>query len=341
MSYSRKCAPFGQTVTLRAMFSDSCGNPIDIDSGTVYIYNETPSEDWDYIFENKDYSESYDSVSSITKISDGFYEIEYTVPSQNEGVWNDMWVVEINGVSIYNVFSFKVEKLGSISLQVIGENTLIVVLLDPSIADIYGNTLGEEYQLSFSTKYNPYYCSVDLIRLEVGKWLEAVPDDTISLFIHWASIEADNITGARVRNRKMYEMARTKFVIYDVALRVLMLPVSLGGKTKRLGDLMIQNDSSFKDIIPELKKEREEWFRVTNAGGNIVPGQGLDPTFAVKGLRDPDRGLIGRNWHSSLSYSYKQPAGNVRIRKQGEIKFKKGFVDFIVDDVGRRLKEPD
>ena len=42
---------------------------------------------------------------------------------------------------------------------------------------------------------------------------------------------------------------------------------------------MIQNDSSFKDIIPELKKEREEWFRVTNAGGNIVPGQGLDPTF--------------------------------------------------------------
>lgn len=341
MSYSRKCVPFGQTVTLRAMFSDSCGNPINIDSGSVYIYNETPTLSWSEIFDTQDYSESYDSVSSITKISDGFYEIEYTVPAENEGLWNDMWVVEINGIPMYNIFSFKVEKLGNISLQVVGENTLVVVLLDPSIADIYGNTLGEEYQLSFSTKYNPYYSSVDLIRLEVGKWLDAVPDDTISLFIHWASIEADNITGAKVRNKSMYEMARTKFVIYDVALRVLMLPVSLGGKTKRLGDLMIQNDSSFKDIIPELKKEREEWFRVTNAGGTIVPGQGLDPTFAVKGLRDPDRGLIGRGWHSSLNYHYRQPAGNIRVRKKGEIKFKKGFVDFIVDDVGRRLKEPD
>ena len=104
---------------------------------------------------------------------------------------------------------------------------------------------------------------------------------------------------------------------------------------------MIQNDSSFKDIIPELKKEREEWFRVTNAGGNIVPGQGLDPTFAVKGLRDPGRGTIGRGWHSTLSYNYRQPAGNIKVRKKGELKFKTGFVDFIVDDLGRRLKEPD
>ena len=165
----------------------------------------------------------------MTKISDGFYEIEYTVPDEDTGSWNDLWVVKVNGVTIYNAFSFNVVSVGGVFLQQIPNNVLVVILLDPSIADIYGNTLGEEYQLSFSTKYNPYYSS-DLIRLEVGKWLDAIPDDTISLFIHWASIEADNITGAAVRNRKMYEMARTKFVIYDVALRVLMLPVSLGGK---------------------------------------------------------------------------------------------------------------
>jgi hypothetical protein len=343
MSYSRKCVPIGQTVTLRAVFSDSCGEPINIDSGgSVYIYNESPSKDWADIVENSDYSEAYDSVTSVTKISDGFYEIEYTVPaSAEEGTWNDLWVVEINGVEVFNVFNFNVESVGGVSLQMVNNNTLVVILLDSSIADIYGNTLGEEYQLTFSTKYNPYYCSTDLVRLEVGKWLDAVPDDTISLFIHWASIEADAITGARVRNAQMYQTARTKFVIYDVALRVLTLPVSLGGKTKRLGDLMIQNQSSFKDIIPELKKEREEWFRVVNAGGNIVPGQGLDPTFAVKGLKDPDRGRIGRGWHSTLTYPYRQPGGNVKIRKDGDIKFKTGFVDFIVNDEGRRLKEPD
>ena len=46
MSYSRKCVPIGQTVILRAMFSDSCGNPINIDSGSVYIYNDSSSNSW-------------------------------------------------------------------------------------------------------------------------------------------------------------------------------------------------------------------------------------------------------------------------------------------------------
>ena len=51
-------------------------------------------------------------------------------------------------------------------LQQIPNNVLVVILLN-LIVQIYGNTLGEEYQLSFSTKYNQYYSSVDLIRLEL------------------------------------------------------------------------------------------------------------------------------------------------------------------------------
>jgi len=343
MSYSRKCAPIGQVVTLRALFSDPCGDAIDIDvnSGTVYIYNKAPSLSFEEIVDTSDYSEALSSTTSITKISDGFYEIDYTVPSEDEGSWTDLWVAEINGVKIYNTFTFSVQKTGKVSLQTIGNNILVVILLDSSIADTSGNTLGEEYQLSFSTKYNPYYCSPDLIRLEVGQWLDSVPDDTLSLFIHWASIEVDNITGPGRRNSSMYQMARTKFVVFDVALRVLMLPVNLGGKTKRLGDLMIQNESSFKDVIPELKKEREEWFRVVNAGGNIVPGQGLNPTFAVKGLYDPDRGNLGRGWHSSLSYPYNQPGGNSKLRRRGSVKFKKGFVDFATGSLAKKTGEPD
>ena len=57
MSYSRKCVPIGQTVILRAMFSDSCGNPINIDSGSVYIYNDSSSNSWDEIVKSGDTSE--------------------------------------------------------------------------------------------------------------------------------------------------------------------------------------------------------------------------------------------------------------------------------------------
>ena len=341
MSYSRKAAPVGQYVTLRAMFSDPSGKPIDIDSGKVYVYEGSPSESFDDIVSNQDYTGAYETLTSIEKIGDGFYEVNYLVPDVEAGTWYDLWVVEINGIETYSYFSFNVKRQNKIELQVIGENTLVVILLSADIADTSGNTLGEEYQLSFSTKYNPYYASPDLVRLEVGQMLDPIPNDTLSLFIHWSSLEADAITGAKVKNRKTYELARTKFVIYDTVLRALMLPVNLSGKTKKLGDLMISNQSSFKDVVPELKRLREEWFRVVNAGGGIVPGQGLSPTYAVKGIKDPNRGLIGRNWHSTYKYPYRQPAGNYSSVASGEIKAKKGFVDFIVDEFGKRIKEPD
>lgn len=341
MSYTRTCAPIAQYVSLRAMFSDPAGTPMSIDSGSVYIYTSKPNKSFDSIVEDSDFSEAYEAVTSLEKIGSGFYEVEYLVPDEDEGTWYDLWVVEVNGVTVHAVFSFTVKEKGKIEIQSIGQNTLVVILLDSSIADTSGNTLGEEYQLSFSTKYNPYYASPDLLRLEVGQWLDPIPNDTLSLFIHWASIEANAITGAKVTNRNMYNTARTKFVIFDVALRALMLPVNLSGKTKRLGDLMIKNESSFKEVIPELKKKREEWLRVVNAGGNIVPGQGLNPTFAVKGRFDPDRPLIGRQWHSSLAYPYPQSGANASLRRKGSMKFKKGFVDFVIDEYGSRLKEPD
>ena len=341
MSYTRTCAPVGQYVSLRAMFSDAAGTPMSVDSAKVYIYTSKPSKSFDSIVEDSDFSESYETVESIEKIGSGFYEIEYLVPDEKEGTWYDLWIAEVNGVTHYAAFSFNVKEKGKIEIQTIGQNTLVVILLDPSIADTSGNTLGEEYQLSFSTKYNPYFASPDLVRLEVGQWLDPIPNDTLSLFIHWASIEANAITGATVRNRNMYNTARTKFVIFDVALRALMLPVNLSGKTKRLGDLMIRNESSFKEVIPELKKKREEWLRVVNAGGNIVPGQGLNPTFALKGKFDPDRPLIGRGWHSAQNFPYTQPAANTFLRKQGSVKFKKGFVDYVVDEYRTIIKEPD
>ena len=113
--------------------------------------------------------------------------------------------------------------------------------------------------------------------------------------IHWSSIEADMIATADVRG-PLFENARTKFVIFDCALRCLTVPVDLGGKQKQLGDLMIRNDSKFVEIISELKSKREEWFRVVNARGSIVPGQSFAPSTAVMGRYDLDRRRQGRLW---------------------------------------------
>jgi hypothetical protein len=272
---------------------------------------------------------------SITRISTGFYEYVWdaaTAPAlwpRATGTWYDVWVAQVSGAQVAQTFTVTVIDAGTVALQEIDNNSLIVVLLDSTIAGVSGDTLGEEIQLSYSTTYAPYYASVDLLRLETGGWIDGIPDDTLALMIHWSSIEADLITGRRSAGRD-YNTARTKFVIFDAALRTLMLPADLGGKTKRLGDLMIQNNTDFAYTMNELKRKREEWFRVVNAGGSIVPGQSFAPAVAAKGSKDPDRRRVGRLWWSTADFPYVQPTANTKLRRvspDGTRKFRFGFQD--------------
>lgn len=323
----RDCVGLGQIVTLRALLKDDCGELISPDPGTVrcYIYpfavsNDTIEEE---VTSGTFASAIEDISSTVSEISTGFYEAEYKVPATAEtGTYADVWVAEVEGVLIWVRLTYLVVSVGRIVEQRVGKNTLLVVLLDGTIAGLTGNVLGEEVQMTFSTEYDPYYSSPDLLRLECGAWVESIPDDTISLMIHWSSIEAQSIAYGPLGN--MFELAKTKFVTFDAALRLLMLPASVGGKRKTLGDLMISNDSSALDMIKEIKDAREEWWRVVNAKGSIVPGQSFAPEVAVKGKYDPDRRRVGRLWWNPADFFYAQPAGNVRLRAAGQRKYKTG-----------------
>jgi len=331
--YDRSCVPTGKSITVRVVFTDSCGEPVAVDDGSlaVYVYDpDATSSDIDDAVDASDFSGAFagDLSGDVTAVATGFYELEWEVPSGSDsGTYTDVWVAEIDGAQVYQVFSIVVVDEGIIRLQSIGDNILIAIVLSDTIADTDGNTLEEETSLSFSTTYNPYYASPELIRLECGGWVDQIPDDTISLMIHWSSIEANAISPSSLSKGALADVALTKFVIYDAALRLLLLPADTGGKSKSLGDLMIKYDSDFSKTIVELQNKREEWFRVVNARGNIVPGQGLDPTFAVKGLNDPDRRRMGRGWWSPKDYPYRQPAANTKLIKlDGKSrKYKKGF----------------
>lgn len=331
MAYFRDKAPVGQTVTLRATYRDGAGNLIDVDSGypDIYIYDEeTTAATIDAAVAAEDYSGASYSIesASVTRISKGFYEASWAVgAAYDTGPWSDLWVAKIGGVTVTSYFNINVVSVGTVTIQTISNNMLIVVTLDSSIAGTSGNKLSEEQHLTFSTKYSPYYSSPDLVRLDCGSWLDTIPDDTISLMIHWSSIEADMIAVAS-KQGSLFANARTKFVTYDCALRCLTVPVNIGGKQKQLGDLMIKNDSTFLEVISELKENREKWFRVVNAKGSIVPGQGLGPVSAIKGRYDPDRVRQGRMWHNPKDFPYAQPAANTRLRRSDQRKYKKGFL---------------
>jgi hypothetical protein len=329
MPFYRDCVPRGSDVVLKAVFTDGCNNPIATDAGfpDVYIYDEAsiPTDiDAEVLAGFPNATASIESAA-VTNVATGFYEATYTVPAgATQGTWMDIWHAQISTIETFSFFNFSVIEKGQVTTQSLLQNSLVAILLSPDIADVNGNTLGEELQLTFSTTYSPYYASPDLLRMECGGLLDGIPDDTISLVIHWSSIEADAWSKG-VTKTGIYETARTKFVIYDAALRCLMLPADIGGKTKSLGDLYIQSNSNFADTIGELKRMREEWLRVVNAGGTIVPGQGLNPTFAVKGGSRKTRPEFGRLWHKPSVEKFDIPTQNTKYAASSDARYRFGF----------------
>ena len=372
MPGNRKCVAFGESVTLRAIFTDSCGIPTDVDDFltipddatsavpnlNIGIYDPVqdelnvdldaeilgvdgvlgtpiaPGDDltnansnlWEDMLAGGDAAAAWGS--GINRISQGFYEVTYTLPSgldaeTQTGYWYDIWVGVVNGITVSQQFRFKVIEKGKIEIQSIGDNTLVVILLGPEVAGTNGAKLNEEVQLAYSTRYNPYYASPDLVRAECGSWVNEIPDDTLSLMIHWSSIEADAYQGKSMTNGSNYYTARTKFVVYEAAVKALTLPADLGGQSKSLGDLMVERDGSFLQVLQEIKQKRDEWLRVLNAGGSIVPGQGLGPVSALPGRLDPNRPDFGRGWHNPNEVFFSQPSQRkkFKITKDGKSKF--------------------
>ena len=319
----RDCVKLGADVKLKILFKDDCGDPVDPE--VIKLTIKKPNAVLIDVHEI--------DPNPIVNADVGFYYYNYTPDATGE--YTETWTVSIGGEEVTYQSKFIVEAGGIAVAPECGLefNSLVVLELDQSIADVDGNTLGRDAIYSFSTEYNPFYASVEMLRMEVGPWVTSVPDDTIALAIHWSSLEADNITGV-IPTGNRYEFARSRFVMYDAAIRMLTMPISnasTGGKRKQLGDLLIDGggsssvDFSLPQLLRDLKKDRDEWWRVVNAGGCIVPGQGLGPTTAVQGGSRNDSNLRSREWHDPWKEYYLQPTVNSRYRRPGEKKQKLGY----------------
>ena len=314
----RKCTNLNEEIKLKMLFSDDCGKAVDPNGITVTLVDPN--------------GVAVDPGLQAVKIDTGFWYVSYTPVVA--GTWKDIWTVSLLGENVEFEGSFTINSGGQVATQPCGLefNSLIVVELDSTIADVDGNTLVSDTFLSFSTEYNPYYASVELLRMEMGSWASLIPDDTIALAIHWSSLEANNITGVRPSSER-YFFARSRFVMFDAAIKLFSMPMGVSspgsGKQKQLGDLLIENgdslDFQIKDLIDELKAERDEWWRVVNAGGCIVPGQGLGPTMATKGGSLKDDPKRSREWHDPWNEYYIQPTKNSLYKRQGESKYKHGY----------------
>lgn len=356
MSFSRNGVLAGESIELRVIVLDDTGQLRNTDAvPNVYIY--APDVDTETIeadIESGLFANAFAGPIVAVNISTGFYEAVFLVPDgSDEGVWHDVWVAELNTTPISTIRQFIVETGAEFIPQTpFNNNTLIIIELDESIADVTGDlTLGTDTILSFATLYMPFYASPELMRIEAGTHINYIPDDTLALMIHWSSKEADFIARKTTCKASNFDFARTKFVVYDAVLRSLTLPGSGFGSTgdglgtrKQLGDLLIDlrgavNSSRVPvtasgidvETLAYVRSKRDEWFRVVNAGACIVPGQGFAPQFASKGLFDPDRRRIGRLWELPVEYNYMQPTTNAKVLRVGSRRWRYAQVENFED----------
>lgn len=312
-----KCFTLNSNIKLRVLFYNDCkeaSNATDISltvtkpDGNQLVYN-----------------------NGFVNVDTGFYYYNFTA-ADLEGEYVHLWSATVDGAQISKEDKFEVKGGGSLSfaLPELKKNELVIIGLGTSIAAEDGSKFSEREYLTFSTQYEPFYCSIDMLLMELGPWAQDIPQDTLGLAIHWSSMEADYITCNKpVDDRHAYALSR--FVMYDAAIRLLSMPVGSsgsGGSRKELGDLLVESgslDLQLKDLLVELKLERDEWWRVVNAGGKIVAGQGLGPTFATKGGSIKEKPKVSREWHDPWNTFYSQPSANSKYRKPGETKYKSGY----------------
>jgi len=313
INYSNQCYSINNTYKYKIIFKD-CEDLIDPDLIEILITKPDLTNE---------------VINNSVRVEEGFYYIEYTV--DQIGLYTIEWKATFNNQLKTYKSKFTVrDGIAAEELKFgLNFNEIISVQVQSGIKALNSNeSLEENIILNFSTEYNPFYCSVEMLRVEMGSWVDLVPDETLALAIHWSSVEADNIT-SKGKICEQYFYARTRFVMYDAAIKLFSMPISLNGtgKSKQLGDLLIEDGSSLdynlKDLVYELKEERDEWWRVVNARGSIVLGQGLGPSSASKGSANSIK--KSREWHDPWSEHYIQPTQNSQYRRQGQKKYRHGY----------------
>lgn len=320
----------GSTIVLYAEFYnfDINGNKVLTDPDAIPVisiydpFHDPRESGTDLVADARAYRQT------TTQITTGVYSYSYTVPSnQITNWWFDLWEADMSGLSGSAVMQFLVQGT-DVGTTPLSNNMIVQVTIDSSITDVDGNELGENYEFWFTTSFDPMYSDPVLVKMYAGNWIRDISDETLFLMLYESSKLADDITPTNITiNTAFYNNARSRFVTADSVLRLLSAPVMQGGMTKQLGDLLVKRDgATFIDMVNRINKDRDEWYRVVNSGGNIGPGESFAPISTVKGDCDPDRRNAGRLW--IRPGAYENPTANGRTPVDGRRLYKYTYGGF-------------
>lgn len=185
------------------------------------------------------------------------------------------------------------------------ENSEYIIYLSANISDINGNVLGEQLVFSFVTIQDPYYCTVEIVRTDLGLFIKELSDIDISKSIHKVSLWADQVAHrpygslnsafpGRTQSQTTNKIFFHEYVRYETELRLLMrrtLEHAISkGEAVRLGDFSKEMTGSLAPDINVAVKRLERNRDI--ALEKLTMGQGTSslPAYAVLGgTGDPPR----------------------------------------------------
>lgn len=191
----------------------------------------------------------------------------------------------------------------------ISRNTRYEIVIGDRLLSDDGRQLGESHTLWFTSEYDPYYVSLEIIRSRFMVELSRLPDDLINLYIHRASLDANaryygilhtalvpglgtDLSEAAVRDEGVlspgYGIAKwtEALACYNLLKLALMEEIRNVGRSRRLGDYQEELSRDFVDAVKaaldEVEKELDEWEEFLSLGDSptsAVPSELWSPAF--------------------------------------------------------------
>lgn len=188
------------------------------------------------------------------------------------------------------------------------ENRLIHIEVSGLIA-ADGATM-EPFSSYYSTHFSPMYTTVSFVRIIGRQFIADVPDDTINQLIHFFSILAENLIGARIIDPIMLDICLARWIASMVVITLIDGTPINAKMTKRLADLMVARDGAAKALSDRLHDDIPDLEECLLLGGSDNSGIGLKTP--IKGEWHPESMVAGRQWVGDQN-SNVVPGANSRV----------------------------
>jgi hypothetical protein len=181
------------------------------------------------------------------------------------------------------------------------QNVVFHITIPAGLKLVAGNRLMKEITFDFISRLDPYYSSVDYVKLTAGPSISKLSETTIASQIYKSSKQAKLIVPFHIpwegpQHERLVE-ARTQYTTLLASRDLLLNIISLLGPGAHvLANFSVDRKADNTKHLDQLNKDLKTYEITLRSHGRVVPGGHAKFQFAAKGVWDLGEKTPGRNW---------------------------------------------